>query len=1650
MSSQSSHVPAHPDEREQLPSRRSFLQLSAAVAAAAALMTHESPPAAATTWDSGTPGVLLDETFAFMVTFDPRGPLASGWELRDLAGSTRYAFGTYMRPTDIRSDLSHGLYKTFRRVAGGRLIWDFRFEPITAIDGATFAITSGGSAALTLGVQAGQLVLEPQGAATALGSVASGVHGVRVEIDVDGGAAAVVLDGVQVATGAPVAVGEGLDGVHYRTGTTEGADLYLGPIKVTAGHHLLEDFVTTPPGTRPSRWVTTGDLAVVSAAHARRADNAFARLTGTGPVNARTAVGGIGNAWVFETSFLVGSYPGGLQITATTGTHALRLSVASSQLTVRSAAGTEQQVSFVNYANRIWHHLRVVFNGATAEVWHNGKRRRTGVSLPTSSDAAQVSIDLPGGGTLWFDDVKLYPWLPYPADYVPQPQPVTTGDMLIGVQSCNLWREGYHRGWDVINPHRERTPLLGYYDEGSPEVADWETKWLSENGVAFQMYCWYRPQAGKGAPIKMPRLGMHLHEGFFPSRWSEHQKFIIQWENSGEPTDSADFRQHISTFWLEYYFKDPRYLKVDNRPVLAIYSLAKLVEHFGSQQAARAELDQLELLCVAAGFSGLYVLGNAAGSYPALQLDAEYSYSRKGYADIQRAGMLARRAASDIDVLATISHGRNDLAWNDRWGEYATPETFQAVLEWVRDDFMPTAPSGALSRRIALLDNWNEFGEGHFLLPSELAGFGYLEAVRAVFGERSGPVNTAPTPGQRDRITVLYPDGRVLPDAAPPAPQGEPEVALEWVFDAPGDLQGWSDLHGTLPDLRAEGGALRGTATTNDPVIASPDGLDIAAADHPFIRVRLRTSVTSEQELFFIQPENTTYSKERGLVFHAEPDADGWIDATIPVWQCPTWQGTISQFRIDPMVVAGEFEVASVQVLRVPQPSPHVLVNGSRRRDVTPVVDGADVRVPALALMRVLGRRVEWESLTGTFRVLNGTTVVSAAVGQNTGNAGGEEFALGAAVQIDEHGWPLLPMAFLTGGLGATVTWDGESLSIDVPPPPAATLRVAADGSGDFASVALAAAAVVDSSPQNPYLITVAPGTYTETEWIVPPHTTIRGDDRATCVLAGALPDNATDAEITNTSTLWLKQSATLENLTITARNMRYAIHSEASGGNANAVHVVRNCTVEHSGNDGARQWRREHPEAGMSASTVWSSDRPFGYGSASGLHLQMTDCELIGVKEPWYVHTNKDFTAPTVNVLERCTFTSTGSALASALTVQSLGSGQRDAVTIRDSTFTGVYMRHDDRPWITQRAAGQVSDHAEIAVTLDGCTPLGFRPNLRSRALRLVAVDAAADAPIAVSGSAAPLLFGDPVARAGGGGVASYLYGSWDISGILVGLANDVSVANTIGRRLGNRTGAPVELVVTVGSQTRTHSFDGDLTGVANADLIAALAATLDGLATVDEYDVGLGETYPAVGDKEATAANVGSAGIPRWGVVEQAVDGVRLRSQGAAWGVALEQIAPGATGRVLRTGVLWRQQLAGLQGAEIAEGTSVYLDDAQPGRFALTGSSSVGAAVATDWVAVDFSGVAGPSIAVKPEPEFTVGSAAEGYQRVSFKLHDPSTIDRLLLNGVEKDLVDDTWSDLNFVQVGRFGAVAGLNTLVVFDAAGGSTSLEFTLRTP
>lgn len=138
-----------------------------------------------------------------------------------------------------------------------------------------------------------------------------------------------------------------------------------------------------------------------------------------------------------------------------------------------------------------------------------------------------------------------------------------------------------------------------------------------------------------------------------------------------------------------------------------------------------------------------------------------------------------------------------------------------------------------------------------------------------------------------------------------------------------------------------------------------------------------------------------------------------------------------------------------------------------------------------------------------------------------------------------------------------------------------------------------------------------------------------------------------------------------------------------------------------------------------------------------------------------------------------------------------------------------------------------------------------------------------------------------------------------------------------------------------------------------------------------------------------------------------------------------------------------------------DLSNNTYSDLNNVTPGRFGAVEGMNVLKVydVAGNVTVYEFILCADPSSAptaeIKEGDEFTT-TCDGGYEMVSYKLHDTDNIDRVVINGVEKDLTDNAWSDVNFLQPGTFGAVAGENTMVVYDVAGNNSTYTFFLCPP
>lgn len=60
---------------------------------------------------------------------------------------------------------------------------------------------------------------------------------------------------------------------------------------------------------------------------------------------------------------------------------------------------------------------------------------------------------------------------------------------------------------------------------------------------------------------------------------------------------------------------------------------------------------------------------------------------------------------------------------------HQSPENFRKIIKKMKE-MADALPENSYGRKIFMIDNWNEWDEGHYVAPSHEFGFKYLQAIR--------------------------------------------------------------------------------------------------------------------------------------------------------------------------------------------------------------------------------------------------------------------------------------------------------------------------------------------------------------------------------------------------------------------------------------------------------------------------------------------------------------------------------------------------------------------------------------------------------------------------------------------------------------------------------------------------------------------------------------------------------------------------------------------------------------------------------------------------------------------------------------------------------------------------------------------------------
>jgi lipopolysaccharide biosynthesis protein len=343
------------------------------------------------------------------------------------------------------------------------------------------------------------------------------------------------------------------------------------------------------------------------------------------------------------------------------------------------------------------------------------------------------------------------------AFYLPQYHPIPENDAW--------WGRGF-TDWTNVTAARplfrghyqpQAPGELGYYDLRSPQVRQAQADLAQAHGI--DGFCYYHywfhgkrllelpfnEVLASGKP-KLPFCLCWANQNWTRAWDGQHTQLLI-----GQSYSEEDDRAHLR--WLVTAFRDERYLRIDGKPVFAVYQAGQLPDtrrttEVWRAEARRAGIDEL-YLCKMDSFQDDRRPPQSLGFDAAIEFQPD---TKRLLAPFERVyWRLAQKLNWRAGALV-IDYGR----WVDRalqrarptypcfpgvavcWDNSARRKSGAFILNnatpdhyerWLSETLRRFTPASA-GENLVFINAWNEWAEGDHLEPCQRWGRGFLEATR--------------------------------------------------------------------------------------------------------------------------------------------------------------------------------------------------------------------------------------------------------------------------------------------------------------------------------------------------------------------------------------------------------------------------------------------------------------------------------------------------------------------------------------------------------------------------------------------------------------------------------------------------------------------------------------------------------------------------------------------------------------------------------------------------------------------------------------------------------------------------------------------------------------------------------------------------------
>lgn len=351
------------------------------------------------------------------------------------------------------------------------------------------------------------------------------------------------------------------------------------------------------------------------------------------------------------------------------------------------------------------------------------------------------------------------------AIHLPQFHPFKENDTWWG-KGFTEWTNVVKAKPRFIGHYQPHLPTdLGFYDLRVPEVRDEQAQLAQDAGIYGFCYYhyWFNGKTLMDRPLKeilksgkpdFPFMLCWANENWTRAWDGGENQILIEQKYSEE-----DDRNHIK-FLINNFFIDPRYIRINNKPVFAVYRSTRFPNFSKTCKIWQEEAKKKGLELYICRFESFREVGD---EYIEDGIDACIEFQpHNAVKELSKPRFLLRNIINRVTkkILGinmfpqlisydkyinsqilnfTTNYKRYPCVtpnWdnsprkpNNYWAfSNSTPSKFKRWLDFVYSKFIPYSPE----ENLIFINAWNEWAEGNHLEPDKRWGKSYLEAIKEI------------------------------------------------------------------------------------------------------------------------------------------------------------------------------------------------------------------------------------------------------------------------------------------------------------------------------------------------------------------------------------------------------------------------------------------------------------------------------------------------------------------------------------------------------------------------------------------------------------------------------------------------------------------------------------------------------------------------------------------------------------------------------------------------------------------------------------------------------------------------------------------------------------------------------------------------------